>query len=74
MTARGVDYLELWTERNVFRGSADRTLAARLAQKLEFDAGVQGLSLEELEIENGDVEGYVRNIIVYLGGPGAPGD
>ena len=73
MTARGVEFLELWTERNVLPGSGDRTLAARLAQKLEFDAGVQGLSLAELEIENGDVEAYVRNIVLYLGGPG-PGD
>jgi hypothetical protein len=73
MTARGVEFLELWTERNVLPASGDPTLAVRLAQKLEFDAGVQGLSLEELEIEDGDVEGYVRNIMIYLGGPGTPG-
>ena len=63
MTARGVEFLELWTERNVLPRCGDRTLAARLAQKLEFDAEVHA-----------DVEGYIRNIIIYLGGPGTPGD
>jgi hypothetical protein len=46
----------------------------RLAQKLEFDAGVEGLTLEDLEIQQGEVETYIRDIIVHVGEPGTPGD
>jgi hypothetical protein len=74
MSAKGVDFLELWIERNVLPRSADRTQAWRLAQKLEFDAAAENLSLEDLEIQPGQVETYIRDIIVHVGEPGTPGE
>lgn len=74
MSARGVDFLELWTERNVLPRSGDRLQASRLAQKLGFDAAVEGLTVEDLEILNGDVQGYIEDILVHVGEPGMPGD
>lgn len=74
MTARDVDFLELWIERNVLPRSGDRSQASRLAQKLEFDAGVEGLSVQDLEVENNDIEGYIEDIIVHVGEPGMPSD
>jgi hypothetical protein len=74
MSARGVDFLELWIERNVLPTSADRTQAARLAQKLESDAATEGLTVADLEIEPGEVEPYIRDVIVHVGEPGTPGD
>jgi hypothetical protein len=74
MSVRGVDFHELWIERNVLPRSADRDQALRLAMKLEFDAGVEGLTLEDLEIQPGEAEAYIRDIIVHVGEPGTPGD
>ena len=74
MTARGVDFLEFWVERNVLPGSADRDQALRLAMKLDADAGAEGLTFRDLEIERGDAEAYIRDIIVHVGEPGTPGD
>ena len=74
MTACGVDFLELWIERNVLPRSADRDQALRLAMKLESDAATEGLTVADLEIEPGEVEAYIRDIIVHIGEPGTPGD
>ena len=74
MTARGVDFLELWIERNVLPRSADRDQALLLAVKLESDAATEGLTVADLEIEPGEVEAYIRDIIVHVGEPGTPGD
>ena len=73
MTARGVDFRELWIERNVLPGSADRDQALRLAMKLESDAAAENLLLQDLEIPNGEVENYIRDIIVHVGEPGTRG-
>ena len=74
MTARGVDFLKLWIERNVLPGSADRDQALRLAMKLDADARAEGLTFGDLEIERGAAESYIRDIIVHIGEPGTPGD
>jgi hypothetical protein len=74
MSARGVDFLELWIERNVLPRSTDRDQALRLAMKLESDARAENLTLEDLEIERGKAEAYIRDIIVHVGEPGTPGD
>ncbi len=74
MSAKGVDFLELWIERNVLPRSADRDQALRLAMKLESDAAAENLTLEDLEIPSGEVETYIRDIIVHVGEPGTPGD
>jgi hypothetical protein len=74
MTARGVDFLASWIERHVLPRSCDRPQASRLARKLEFDAGFEGLMLEELEIEPGELATYIWDAIVHVGEPGTPGD
>jgi hypothetical protein len=74
MSAHGVDFLELWIERNVLPRSADRDQALRLAMKLESDAAAENLTLEDLEIQPGEVETYIRDIIVHVGEAGTPGD
>jgi hypothetical protein len=73
MSSRGVDFLELWIERNVLRGAGWQDQATRLALKLANDAAVEGLKFEELEID-GDAETFIRDIIVHVGEPGMPGD
>ena len=73
MIARGVDFLELWVERNVLPRAAEPDQAVRLAEKLAMDAVSEGLSVSDLEIE-GDIETYIRDIIVHVGEPGTPGD
>ena len=50
MSAKGVDFLELWIDRNVLPRSADRDQALRLAMKLESDAATENLTIEDLEI------------------------
>jgi hypothetical protein len=52
-------------------GTTDQAL--RLAQKLEFDAVVEGLTLEDLEIQRAGVETYLRDIISQVGEPGTSG-
>ena len=42
--------------------------------KLESDAAAEGLTLEDLEIQPGEAEKYIRNIIVHVGERGTPGD
>jgi hypothetical protein len=42
--------------------------------KFESDAGVEGLTLEYLEIPSGEAEAYIRDIIVHVGESGRPGD
>lgn len=74
MTARGVDFLEGWIERNVMSPSTDRDHALRLAMKLDSDAAAEGLTFRDLEIERGAAEAYIRDIIVHIGEPGTPGD
>jgi hypothetical protein len=74
MSARGVDFLELWIERNVLPRSTDRDQALRLAMKLESDAADEHLTLQDLEIPSGEAEKYIRDIIVHVGEPGTPSD
>jgi hypothetical protein len=74
MSTKGVDFLELWIERNVLPRSADRDQALRLAMKLESDAATENLTLEDLEIRPGEAEKYIRDIIVHVGEPGTPSD
>ena len=74
MTARGVEFLQLWVERNVLSRSTDRDQALRLAMKLDSDTAAEGLTFGELETERGTAEAFIRDIIVHVGEPGTPGD
>ncbi len=73
MSAKGVNFLELWIERNVLPRGQGEGQAERLALKLANDLAVEGLKFEELEID-GDAQTYIRDIIVHVGEPGMPGD
>ena len=73
MTSRGIDFLELWLERNILPRTIGGDQATRLAEKLESDASTEGLTLQELEIE-GSAEAFIRDIIVHVGEPGVASD
>ena len=72
MTARGVDFLELWIERNVLPRAAGEDQAERLTLKLANDLAEAGLTFEELDID-GDAQSYIRDVIVHVGEPGLAG-
>jgi hypothetical protein len=74
MSARGVDFLDGWIATNVTSESKDAADAGLLAAKLFAEAAVAGFTLADMELDEDTVEDYVRNIIVHVGEPGAPGD
>ena len=37
--------------------------------KLESDTAAEGLTLEDLEIEPGEIETFIRDVIVHVGEP-----
>ena len=74
MSARGVDFLELWIDGNVLPGPADRIQARKLAQKLAIDAAAAGFTLADLDLEPGEVEKYIMDKLVHVGEPPAPID
>jgi hypothetical protein len=67
-----VDFLELWIERTVLPHSAERDQALRLDRKLESDAEAESSTVEDRENELGEVETYIRDIIMNVGEPGTP--
>ena len=69
MTARGVDFLELWIERNVLPLPVTGDVLIRtLAQKLRDDSSAAGFTIDDLEIENSPVETSIRETMVFLQG------
>jgi hypothetical protein len=75
MTARGVDFLNEWVSENVppLPVTGD-TLIRALAQKLRDEAGAAGFTVADLEIENSQVEQFMRETLVHITEPGTPGD
>ena len=75
MTARGVEYLKEWVSENAppLTITGDVLIRA-LAQKLRDDASSAGFTIAELEIENSQVEQFIRETIVHIAEPGTPGD
>ena len=75
MTARGVEYLNEWVSENVppLPVTGDVLIRA-LAQKLRDDASAAGLTIADLEIENSQVEQFMRETLVHVAEPGTPGD
>jgi energy-converting hydrogenase Eha subunit B len=71
MTARGVDFLEVWIGENA---SADPSDAGVLGAKLIAEAAVAGFTLADMELSEETVEDYIREAIVHLAEPGTPGD
>lgn len=75
MTARGVDFLNEWVAENVpavpLKGDA---IIRILAQKLRDDSSAAGFTVADLEIENSQVEQFMRETLVHVAEPGTPGD
>ena len=73
MTARGVDFLDDWLARNVSGVLVDPAKVGVLAAKLLADGLAAGFTLSDMGVDEETVEDYIREVIVYLGGPGTPG-
>jgi hypothetical protein len=74
MTARGVDFRDGWIASNVTSAPNDPANAGVLAAKLLAEAAVAGVTLADMELDEDIIEDYIRNIIIHVGEPGAPGD
>jgi len=75
MTASGVEYLNEWVSENMppLPITGDVLIRA-LAQKLRDDAAAAGFSIADLEIENSQVEQFMRETIMHLTEQGTPED
>jgi hypothetical protein len=76
MSARGVDFLELWIQKNVaaLDPSDDPLHASALANRCIADAAAEGLTLEEIKPDTGTVESHISEAMVHVDEPGTPGD
>ena len=73
MTTAGVDFLEKWIGKRV-RVETTKADAGWLAAHLLAEATVAGFTLADMELEDANVEDYVREAIVHLREPETPGD
>lgn len=71
MTARGVDFLEIWISDNV---TADQSDAGLLGARLIAEASVAGFTLADMGLSEETVEDYIREAIVHVAEPGRRGD
>ena len=76
MTARGVDFLENWIQKNVTSGEMpdDPLHASALANRCIADAAAEGLTLEEIQPDSGSLESHISEAMVQLVEPGTTGD
>ena len=76
MSAKGVDFLENWIQKNVTAGapSDDPLSASVLAMRCIAEAAAEGLTLEEIKPDTGSVESQISEAMVHLKEPGTPGD
>lgn len=72
MTARGVDFLENWIQKNVTAsGPPDDPLSAsNLAMRCIAEATAEGFKLEEIKPDTGSVESHISDAMVHLSEPG----
>jgi hypothetical protein len=71
MTARGVDFLEIWIGENMTAVQSD---AGLLGAKLIAEAAVAGFTLADMELSEETIEDYIRDAIVHFGERGTSGD
>ena len=76
MTAKGVDFLENWIQKNVTAGGPpdDPLTASNLALRCIAEAATEGITIEEMKPETGSVESHIAYAMVHLKEPGTPGD
>lgn len=73
--ARGVDFLETWVSGSIPpMPTGDTELVKMMAQKLRDDADAAGLTVDDLEIEGGEVEQFIRETLLHIAEPGTSGD
>ena len=76
MSARGVDFLEDWIQKNVTAGGPpdDPLSASVMAMRCIVESAAEGITLEELKPDSGSVESHIAEAMVHLDEPGTPGD
>ncbi len=76
MSAKGVDFLENWIQKNVTAGAPpdDPLSASVLAMRCIAEAAAEGLTLEEIKPGSGSVESHISEAMVHVGEPGNPDD
>jgi hypothetical protein len=76
MTARGVEFLENWIEKNVTAGGPpdDPLTASVIAMRCIVEAAAEGITLEELKPDSGSVESHIAEAMVHRAEPETPGD
>ena len=76
MSARGVDFLEDWIQKNVTAGGPpdDPLSASIIATRCIVEAAAEGITLEELKPDSGSVESHIAEAMLHLDEPGTPGD
>ena len=75
MSAKGVDFLNEWVSGKLPpMPTGDTALVKTLAQKLRDDASAAGFTLADLELEESQVEQFMRETLMHVAEPGTPGD
>jgi hypothetical protein len=76
MSARGIEFLETWLQKNVTAGDIpdDPLHASALAMRCIVEAAAEGLTLEEIQPDSGSLESHIFDAMVHLTEPGTPGD
>lgn len=71
MTARGIEFLENWIEKNVtaLNPSDDPMRASNLAARCIAQAAGEGLTLEEIKPDTGSLESHIHDAMVHLAEP-----
>ena len=75
MTARGVDFLENWIQKNVTTGAPpdDPLRASVLAKRCMDEAAAEGIMLEDIKPYTGSVESHIAEAMAKLTERGTPG-
>ena len=76
MSARGVDFLEDWIQKNVRAGGPpdDPLRASDIAMRCIVEAAAEGITFEELTPNSGSVESHIAEAMVHLAEPRTPRD
>lgn len=70
MTARGVDFINEWVSGKLPpMPTGDNEQVKMLAHKLREDASAAGFTLADLELEESQVEQFMRETLVHLAEP-----
>ena len=75
MSGRGVDFLDGWVSGKLPpMPIGDNALVKSLVHRLRSDASAAGFTLADLELEESQVEQFIRETLAHIAEPGTPGD